>query len=60
MEYTIEDVKRDLRRIKVNDLDPETEGRLLEMYREWCRDGSATPRDWRKPETRISVGSEKG
>ena len=37
MDYTIEDVKRDLRRLKVNDLDPETEERLMEIYRRWCR-----------------------
>ncbi len=35
MDYTIEGVKRDLRRLRVNDLDPETEERLMEMYREW-------------------------
>ena len=37
MDYTIEDVKRDLRRLKDNDLDPETEERLMEIYRRWCR-----------------------
>ena len=37
MDYTIEDVKRDLRRLKVNDLDPDTEERLMEMFRRWER-----------------------
>ena len=37
MDYTIEDVKRDLQRLRVNDLDPETEERLMEMYRRCCR-----------------------
>ena len=32
MDYTIEDVKRDLRRLRVNDLDPETEDRLMKMF----------------------------
>jgi len=38
MTYTIEDVKRDLRRLKVNDLDSKTEERLMEMYRRWWRE----------------------
>ena len=32
MDCPIEDLKRDLRRLKVNDLDPETEERLMESY----------------------------
>ena len=43
MDYTIEDVKRDLRRLKVNDLDPETEARLMEVFRRVKREEQRRP-----------------
>ena len=34
--------------------------RLMEMYREWCEEGSTRPQCVRTLETRTSGGSEKG